>query len=341
LKSTHDMATWSEKQGAHHVNNADTNITLDELALGRGPVLQRTGRLVNQWLGTENIEIRDTPLSLPNEELNPALDRTGGSRIVTTWPVLKSTHDAANLSEKRGNLCVNDFKSCYSEPPQEGLDDIELSNTPLSQPNEPLLPASNQPVQHTIISTGPVLKSTHDMASWSEKQGTQCVNTLESNMVIDEVAQSDNLAREEVEIPLAPPFMKRGFRKSWRRAARWQGTENLDVADTPLSQPNEALLPASGEQQPESTVLHSWTVLKSTHDNATWSEKLGTDRVNPEEASLVIDELATNQSQGMENFGQGCQKREEPLITVTPPITTNLGGPEGINPLIQSPERYF
>jgi len=326
------LATWSEIRGAHQVNELETNMTIDELARG-STRLQRTGRLVRQTLpmGMENVELGDTLLSLPNEELYAPCISHEESRIISSWPVLKSTHDFATLSEKRGKDCVNDFRSCYEEKQQPDIEctDLNFSDTPLACPNEPLLPSSSQPIEHRVLSCGPVLKSTHDMANWYEKGGPMCVNTAEANEVLDEMAQTT--PPYESEVPLAPPFISRP-KGNWRRANQWPGMENLELGDTPLAIPNEPLIPQTAEPICEHKILQTWTVLKSTHDDATWSEKSGEEAVNTAQSSMTIDDMATDQTPENPISMEGMM--EEGIVV--PP--TYIEGP---GPSISPSERYI
>jgi len=153
LKSTHDLATWSEKSGAHRVNTAEASKALEELAA----------------------------------------NTTGStSKIISSGPVLKSTHDLATWSEKRGAHAVNGADAGKT------LDDVAVNNQSRGNRGRGTARGTGQrrnggnqnqgPSQ--IVKSWPVLKSTHDMAAWSEKRGTRAVNNTEAAAILDDVVKN-------------------------------------------------------------------------------------------------------------------------------------------------------
>jgi len=155
--------------------------------------------------------------------------------------------------------------------------DLSLGDTALAEPIDGLCaPTDDSQLEHKIISCGHVLKSTHDFARWSEKTGAHRVNDFESLSCIDDLAVG-----EQRQAPLLESSLEQDIGNLFGGEAN-----QLDfVQDQGWTE----------EQQGASEVIHTWPVLKSTHDAALWSEKRGSHSVNHEQISAgVLDEIAVN-----------------------------------------------
>lgn len=287
LKSTHDLARWSEKTGARRVNGIEALDAISDLAVNLEPNPNR-GR-ANQGNGSTNANQGSTDAS---EDISGLFNEGGNkngrgrrarngngqqwkkvegegvkSEVINCWPVLKSTHDQAQLSEKRGRNAVNQADT------SNALEELALNQGGRGQGGQPKRGGRGAQRQRgqqqapqepsAILHSWPVLKSTHDMASLAEKRGPNAVNAAGGAQVLDEVIQNTE--------------------------GQQQGGQ---------------------QQQGESAILNSWPVLKSTHDMATWSEKRGANAVNDSaQASQTLEELAKNQGaqQGMQAGGSSLQ----------------------------------
>jgi len=170
LKSTHDLARWSEKTGTRRVNGAESIDAVSDLAVNLDRPANQSRRN-NASNGNNSGDISGLFQEAPAGGRNERRGNRGAkqqwqpiekSEVIKCWPVLKSTHDQAQLSEKRGKNAVN-------RPETSELLDELASNQRARRSQK-----SQQPSQ--IINSWPVLKSTHDQATWSEKRGANAVN---------------------------------------------------------------------------------------------------------------------------------------------------------------------
>jgi hypothetical protein len=205
LKSTHDLARWSEKTGARRVNGIESLDAVSDLAINLEP--NRTGRRhaggSNDAEGGRKNGRRQAARSGddPTEAVSGLFRESGNgngnrrrvrgqqqqqwkpidgdvkSEVINCWPVLKSTHDQAQLSEKRGRNAVNQAGA------SELLDELALNTQQAGQQG------SEPAKESTVLHSWPVLKSTHDMATWAEKRGTGSVNHDSGSQMLEEVAQ--------------------------------------------------------------------------------------------------------------------------------------------------------
>jgi len=263
LKSTHDLAHWSEKTGTHRVNDAEAlNSTIDStIYLGNsthpGPTLNRRRYFGNSNNGRQQWRQVNSAGSGVQSQ----------SQIINSWPVLKSTHDDASWAEKKGTHSVNHDAN---PSPSSTLDELVLAQGHAQNPD--LSPSSKS----RIIHSWPVLKSTHDEALWSEKHGSHSVNHNEGcSETLDELAMGQGRGRGR------GPGLGHG---QWSPRGQAQGRGPSQQAQQPQS------------QEEGSEIINSWPVLKSTHDEALWTEKRGTHSVNSTvECVEVLDELAVSQ----------------------------------------------
>jgi len=172
-------------------------------------------------------------------------------------------------------------------------DVIGLGDTELAPPADCLMPPTDDTgMEHKIIGCGHVLKSTHDLARWSEKTGARRVNTQEC---IDSVS--------DLAINLEP---NRTPRKKWTNTNTTSGGDPAADIRGLFEEKQRGGRRRGGNWQKEqqkwkpvegekSEVINCWPVLKSTHDQAQLSEKRGKNAVNKSESCKAIDELACNQ----------------------------------------------
>jgi len=196
LKSTHDLARWSEKTGARRVNTQESIDSVSDLAINLEP--NRTGRRrFNNNASNNNASDPAADIQglfeetrrggrrnnrgswqqqqQPQQKWQPVEGSTEKSEVINCWPVLKSTHDQAQLSEKRGKNAVNK-PEC-----SKALDELALNQNQAQQSQEP----------SQILNSWPVLKSTHDQAMFSEKHGANAVNQgAECTEALDEVIKN-------------------------------------------------------------------------------------------------------------------------------------------------------
>jgi hypothetical protein len=207
LKSTHDLARWSEKTGARRVNGIESLDAVSDLAINLEP--NRSGRRPANGsseaeggnarrTGRRQTARSDDPTEAVSELFREAGNGNGNRRrgrgqqnqqwkpvegdvkseVINCWPVLKSTHDQAQLSEKRGRNAVNQAGA------SELLDEL-ASNTQQGGQQQ----GGQQATESTVLHSWPVLKSTHDMATWAEKRGASSVNHESGSQALEEVAQ--------------------------------------------------------------------------------------------------------------------------------------------------------
>jgi len=204
---------------------------------------------------------------------------------------------AAPVMNSQGEVIQAAPEPCEQPSQQAGpFDDvIELWDTAFALPADCLYPATDDTgMEHKIISCGHVLKSTHDLARWSEKTGARRVNTQESIDAITDLAvnlEPNRTPRRRLTNTASsggdPTSDIKGLfeeRKGGKRNTRggWQ-----------QQQPQQKWQPIEGEK---SEIINCWPVLKSTHDKAQLSEKRGKNAVNKAETSEALDELALNQT---------------------------------------------
>jgi len=178
LKSTHDLARWSEKTGARRVNGQEAINCVTDLIIGleapRAQPQQGDTNLSSLFGG----DGKQTGGSKARSN-NGSWKQKQPSQIISCGPVLKSTHDAATWSEKSGAHAVNTAASAGL------LEEMAVNNQ--GRQNRGSGKRSNQPSR--VINSWPVLKSTHDSAT-SEKKGTNAVNSSEVAAVFDDVASN-------------------------------------------------------------------------------------------------------------------------------------------------------
>lgn len=220
---------------------------------------------------------------------------------------MKSTHDEATWAEKRGTHSVN-----HDGNPSLMLEEVAQVQ---GQTQNQGLPQNSV---CGILHSWPVLKSTHDEALWSEKHGSHSVNHTEGcSDTLDELAQSQGQGQGQGRRGGAG---RRGPQRTRREGGRWRGDRQQsqgqeDATEIISSWQELATSPAQTEQccdtqpgeqtQGSSTILHSWPVLKSTHDQATIAEKRGPIAVNSSGASAVLEEIAQDQGQSSVQAGGG------------------------------------
>jgi len=185
----------------------------------------------------------------------------------------------------------------------DNFDDVlSLGDTELAIKQDSLWPPTDDTgMEHKIISCGHVLKSTHDLARWSEKTGARRVNGIESLDAVSDLAinlepnrsgsnrGANNAGNSDPSEDISGLFNEGGRGRSRRgRGSQQQQWRQVE---------SEGL---------KSEVIACWPVLKSTHDQAQLSEKRGRNAVNQAGTSAALDELALNQ--GGEQAG-GQQRR--------------------------------
>jgi len=214
LKSTHDLARWSEKTGARRVNTEESIDSISDLAINLEPnrtVGARNSRRAPNTNTNNNGQQAD-PTDGIQGLFNEGGKRNGGGRrngnnrnswrqqqqsqtwqpvegagsgekseVIQCWPVLKSTHDQAQLSEKRGRNAVNQAGS------SETLEELALNSIQQTQQQGQQQSGSDQ-----IINSWPVLKSTHDLAQLSEKRGPDAVNQSSGICALEEVIKDQD-----------------------------------------------------------------------------------------------------------------------------------------------------
>jgi len=299
LKSTHDLARWSEKTGARRVNGQESIDSVSDLAINLEPNTSNRGagrRNANnnadpagdiRGLFNEGGNNTNNNRNRGNRRNNNAaggqkwqpVEGQAKSEVINCWPVLKSTHDQAQLSEKRGRRAVNKAETSGA------LEELALNrNAGEQQQQQKWQPQQEQqkwqpqqeqqqlqPQQESqILHSWPVLKSTHDQAMISEKRGPNAVNSTCGSEVLEELIINQG-----------------GQQQSQSSQQQNQSGQQQDQ---------------SGQQ---STILHSWPVLKSTHDQAMLSEKRGANAVNPAGAAGVLEEIAQNQEAIQAGGAQG------------------------------------
>jgi len=213
------------------------------------------------------------------------------------------------------------------EQPQlqvDNFDDvIELGDTALAPPADCLYPPTDDgDMEHKIIGCGHVLKSTHDLARWSEKTGARRVNTQESIDSVSDIAI--NLERTGTRRRNNTSNNNSGGNRGGDPTADIQGlfNENKKPAGARRTRGNwrERPQPQQVWQQKEgekSEVIQCWPVLKSTHDQALLSEKRGKNAVNKADTSGALDELCLNQTQGKQESGQSQILQSWPVLKST------------------------
>jgi len=200
LKSTHDLARWSEKTGARRVNGQESLDAVTDLAINLEP--NRGGRrklinsdnnaadivepsedisgLFNEAGGGKGGRRRNNNNNNNNKQQWRPVEGEGKSEVINCWPVLKSTHDQAQLSEKRGRNAVNKSET------SNALDELASNQGQHQQKHQ-----QHQPEEPSVIlNSWPVLKSTHDMALPSEKRGPHAVNQSGGSSVLEEIIQN-------------------------------------------------------------------------------------------------------------------------------------------------------
>lgn len=204
----------------------------------------------------------------------------------------------------QGELITPTQETQSSELPQStyNFDDVvSLGDTDLAIQLDSLCPPTDDTgMVHEIISCGHVLKSTHDLARWSEKTGARRVNGIEALDAVSDLAvnlepnrSGGRAASNEPSDDISGLFNEGG--KGRRR--RGKGAQQ------------QQWRPVEGEA-PKSEVIACWPVLKSTHDQAQLSEKRGRYAVNQAGSSGTLEELAINQGvQGGQQRGRGRQQQ--------------------------------
>jgi len=275
LKSTHDFARWSEKTGANRVNDFESLNCIDDLAVGQQLQTLQSDSIIDQEIGNLFGSDANQADFVQNEGWTQ--EQRGASVVIQSWPVLKSTHDAALWSEKRGSHSVN-----HEQLSAEVLDEIAINNQrqqrprswgPRQRPQMQWQAKGQATAQQGggsqdqtqwqdaaqggasgILHSWPVLKSTHDLASLKEKRGPNAVNNNPgASAVLEEIA---------IETALNPTPQA--------QSQQWQ----------------------DASQGGAGGIINSWPVLKSTHDQALFSEKRGRNAVNPAAASASLEEIA-------------------------------------------------
>lgn len=170
LKSTHDLARWSEKTGARRVNMHDSIDSISDIIIG----------------------LVDAAPNVPKEHSNKKKAKKGqesiqqASQVLSCGPVLKSTHDAASAIEKQNTNSaaaagllddVANLGQGQQRPiPQRHSSRRGPTKAHVRQPRSPPPPSQ-------VINCWPVLKST----SWFEKKGRKAVNGAESVSMLNDL----------------------------------------------------------------------------------------------------------------------------------------------------------
>lgn len=228
LKSTHDLARWSEKTGARRVNGIESLDAVSDLAINLEPNRGRNNQGNAGNTNTNNnqgsADASEDISGLFNEGGKGGRGRRGRSaqqqqwravegeglksEVINCWPVLKSTHDQAQLSEKRGRNAVNqaDTSGALDElalnqgqgqrqgkgqGQGQGQGGQQRRGRGQRQGGRQQQQASSAPNEPSVVlNSWPVLKSTHDMATLAEKRGESAVNQAGGAQVLDEVIQN-------------------------------------------------------------------------------------------------------------------------------------------------------
>jgi len=192
------------------------------------------------------------------------------------------------------------------QQPSDNFDDVtSLGDTDLAISPDALCPPTDDTgLEHKIISCGHVLKSTHDLARWSEKTGARRVNGIESIDAVSDLAvnlepnrgnnRAVNNSNNDPTDDVSGLFNEGGNGRTRRASGRGAVQQQWR--------------PVEGEGL-KSEVIACWPVLKSTHDQAQLSEKRGRNAVNQAGTSAALEELAVNQGSQGGQAGQGGQQR--------------------------------
>jgi hypothetical protein len=281
-------------------NTATTNIKDTQQLNSQGERITPTSKGGSSF--DDVISLSETPLA-SSTPLTPPTDDSGlVHKVISCGHVLKSTHDMANLSEKRGSHHVNERESLdavdeiadisRSKPLESNV--ISLNETPLGS-SEPLYPPTDDTgLAHKVISCGHVLKSTHDMANLEEKRGAHPVNEKESLDVVDELADIVPTTATQGNIePITQQRSAQGERKTSTDKSTQTHTfdDVISLSETPLASATP-LTPPTDDSGLVHKVISCGHVLKSTHDMANIEEKRGAHPVNEKESLDVVDELA-------------------------------------------------
>jgi len=170
LKSTHDLARWSEKTGARRVNGIESLDAVSDLAVNLEP--NRSGGRTDNSGPSDDISglfneggkgRRRRGKGAQQQHWRPVEGEGSKSEVIACWPVLKSTHDQAQLSEKRGRTAVNQAGASAA------LEELAINQgVQGGQPRGRARQGGNKQ-RSAIVTSWPVMKSTHDLATRSEK----------------------------------------------------------------------------------------------------------------------------------------------------------------------------
>lgn len=261
LKSTHDLARWSEKTGARRVNLQESIDAVSDLAINLEPNPNRGGggAAGGNRRGRSNNNAGGDPAALVKGLFNEGGNRRGAGG-------------------RRNN---NNRQQQQWKPMESG-----------GAPSE-------------VIQCWPVLKSTHDQAQLSEKRGRNAVNKAGAGDALDELALNQGNQQQQRNQGNQQQGQQRNQQQQSAKPASLEGIQQMFGGGAQEFNTSQQ----SGGQSGESQILHSWPVLKSTHDQAMISEKRGPNAVNQSGSSEVLEEMAQNG--GVQAGGSNLQSGQD------------------------------